>query len=220
MTNALQYDYRTTGTFDFQLEPNTQSLYGVGPQNPSTLAPSAYHEYAFQGHCLGGLQTLGSGRLLENVHSPHVLNAPFPGSVQGAVYNYHFPQPRGYLQFTQILQPIPPGHRRVCPTPIHAPSVPILIRPGHVEMVCNKTNACPPATVSYDPKITGNGPSSLHAAGRHNQPFFFSCDHTNCAPPPNVGLLSRRFEENERWKDAREAAVASLAYRRSGSESL
>lgn len=42
------------------------------------------------------------------------------------------------------------------------------------------------------------------------------CLHLNCSPPPNVGLLSRRFEENEKWERARQEAVASFSYENCG----
>jgi hypothetical protein len=38
------------------------------------------------------------------------------------------------------------------------------------------------------------------------------CPHISCSPPPGVGLLSRRFEENEKWEKARKEAVASFSY--------
>lgn len=42
------------------------------------------------------------------------------------------------------------------------------------------------------------------------------CQHTTCSPPPNVGLLSRRFDENEKWVRARREAVASFSYENCG----
>lgn len=42
------------------------------------------------------------------------------------------------------------------------------------------------------------------------------CEHSSCFPPPNVGLLSRRFDENEKWKRARREAVASFSYENCG----
>jgi hypothetical protein len=42
------------------------------------------------------------------------------------------------------------------------------------------------------------------------------CSHESCSPPPNVGLLSRRFEENEKWEGARREAVASFNYENCG----
>lgn len=42
------------------------------------------------------------------------------------------------------------------------------------------------------------------------------CSHTSCYPPPNVGLLSRRFAENEKWERARQDAVASFTYENCG----
>ena len=46
------------------------------------------------------------------------------------------------------------------------------------------------------------------------------CLHLNCSPPPNVGLLSRRFEENEKWERARQEAVASFTYENCGCMSI
>ena len=49
---------------------------------------------------------------------------------------------------------------------------------------------------------------------------LLTCDHTNCYPPFDVKFLSRRFPENELWTRARALAVASLPFRRRGSESF
>jgi len=42
------------------------------------------------------------------------------------------------------------------------------------------------------------------------------CPHISCSPPPDVGLLSRRFVENTKWEQARQAAVASFDYENCG----
>lgn len=44
----------------------------------------------------------------------------------------------------------------------------------------------------------------------------FPCQHASCSPPPNVALLSRKFEENEKWQRARRKAVASFSYEKCG----
>ncbi|KAF9789813.1 hypothetical protein BJ322DRAFT_1044359 [Thelephora terrestris] len=42
------------------------------------------------------------------------------------------------------------------------------------------------------------------------------CNHSNCSPPPNVGLLSRQPTENSKWERARQDAVASFRYENCG----
>ena len=42
------------------------------------------------------------------------------------------------------------------------------------------------------------------------------CDHSKCSPPPNVGLLSRRPTESDKWERARQDAVASFSYENCG----
>ena len=42
------------------------------------------------------------------------------------------------------------------------------------------------------------------------------CCHTDCSPPPDVGVLSRRFAENAKWVKARKDAVASFSYESCG----
>lgn len=45
------------------------------------------------------------------------------------------------------------------------------------------------------------------------------CSHASCYPPPNVGLLSRRFAENEKWERARQEAITSFTYENCGCKS-
>lgn len=46
------------------------------------------------------------------------------------------------------------------------------------------------------------------------------CFHETCSPPPDIGLLSRRFDENEKWEQARKEAVASFSYENCGCMSI
>jgi hypothetical protein len=201
-------------TFDFQFGANAGPLYGAEPENQSTPVPSAYHVYTFQ-HMLDYVQppTVVPNQL------PQALNSPFPSLAQNHVFSFHVPPPRGCWQLTRNPRPVRFGHHGVCPTPTSLPSVPNLTQASnYVEMVCNRTSFCPSATVSYDTKMMRNG--SFRAANGYNRPLFLSCDHADCNPPQNVGLLSRRFPENDRWIQARAVAVSTIPRIKTGSESL
>ena len=52
----------------------------------------------------------------------------------------------------------------------------------------------------------------ISGSGNINLP----CSHDSCSPPPNVALLSRHFQENEKWEQARQDAVASFSYENCG----
>lgn len=75
------------------------------------------------------------------------------------------------------------------------------------------------------PQTRGRRPvktSSLAVQEYHCCPFTSSgnislpCSHENCSPPPDIGPLSRRFEENEKWERARKEAIASFSYENCG----
>ncbi|KAF9789810.1 hypothetical protein BJ322DRAFT_558472 [Thelephora terrestris] len=191
-----QYDYPMADTFDFQFGANAGPLYGAEPENQSTPVPSAYHVYTFQ-HMLDYVQppTVVPNQL------PQALNSPFPSLAQNHVFSFHVPPPRGRWQFTRNPRPVRFGHHGVCPTPTSLPSVPNLTQASnYVEMMMR------------------NG--SFRAANEYNRPLFLSCDHANCNPPQNVGLLSRRFPENDRWIQARAVAVSTIPRIKTGIYSL
>ena len=192
--------------FDFLIS-DAESPYDSRMENPSTPVPYIQH----------GRSTDQYIRVHQQPQAVNALLPAPPSSAQADIYGYHAPQIPGYWESLETPHSTPRAHNYiVCPNPTYLPFRPDLAsQPVNcIEMACDRISP-PHLQVSHENKVMGN-------AGVHNQTFLSppSCDHTSCYPPADVGYLSRRFPENECWVRGRAAAVASLACRRRGCESL
>jgi len=98
----------------------------------------------------------------------------------------------------------------VCPNPTSLPSRPQSF--DYYAMGGIESCICPLALASHNPQSTVD-------SEMNNRPLRPRCDY-RCYPPPNVGLLSRRFEENEDWIRGRSLAVSLIVYRKPRSKLL
>lgn len=183
-------------TFDFQPQADEVPPYGEGLEHLLRPMP----EYPPDNY-LGVPHAFDINQ--PPVAIPHQLSqgshatVPSLSSARDHPYCYGLPPAPVNWEFMQTPQPAYLAQSRaVCPTPTSLPSVPSLI---------TGTNG-------------GYYPPPFHPAHGHNQLLPLSCDHTGCYPPSDVPLLSRRFPENQLWIRARALAVASIPYRRRGSE--
>ena len=98
----------------------------------------------------------------------------------------------------------------VCPNPTSLPSRP---QPCDYDAMRSiESCICPLAMASHNSQ-------SIVDSEMNNRPLRPRCDH-RCYPPPNVGFLSRRFEENEDWIRGRSLAVSLIVHRKPRSKLL
>ena len=202
-----------TDTFHSRPEVSRGALQRPGPEDLSTYGflphPEDLRDYRSETYHMVILEKLPAATT--NHRFRGVTNhAATPSCLtQTPIYGNEVSQSVRYWECMQTPQLIPPEQSGgVCPCPTRLPSGPNATSEPHArgpfEVVSTESCGYPFPTVF----------------SQHKQPPVPSCDHTICSPPPDVGLLSRRFTENEVWIRARAFAVASLAYRRRGCKSL
>jgi hypothetical protein len=184
-----------------------------GPQPEADADPPGYDFENFQMSILR--------RLPECIQTPEIQHHSF---FDGIIGNEVSPSAR-YWETMQSPQSIPLRQgSEICLNPRYISSSHNLHSGpgGHFAMVGIENCICPPAVVSHNSQpIVNSGISnpSLTTAARGHEGFPLpSCQNDNCHPPPNPGLLSRRFTENKDWIQGRECAVPTLPHRRKGSK--